>query len=832
MIAMYRFFILFVAAFTMIGCASPSEKNPLTSQNETPHDFMFMQRAYPTGEIKTDAYSNAIRWKKDQQQRSNTAVLWEFAGPTNVGGRITDIEIPIDQTQTYYVGTASGGVFKTTDGGSNWLPIFDDQEMLSIGDIEISENNTETIWVGTGEVNAGGGSLAYDGNGMFKSINGGTTWEAKGLPNVGSISKIAIDPNEDNTIFVSAMGPLFRNDTNRGVYKSVDGGDTWEQKLFVSDITGVIDMAIHPTNGNIIYAASWERIRRPEYRQYGGETSRLYRSLDGGDTWTELTNGLPSLPSEKGRISVDISKSNPDVLYSRYADANGGIQGVYKTVDGGNVWTEVNSASLSNVGFHWWFRGIVVDPSDENVIYNVDFNVQKSIDGGNTWGEAFINAHVDQHALAFNRLVPGAVLLGNDGGLYYSDDDGDSYVKDVTLPITQFYRVHVDAQNNAKIYGGAQDNNTIRTTTGSIDDWTAINGGDGFQPLVDPTNTDVIYALSQNGNLRKSINNGVSFSGATNGISNSDRNNWDTPVVMDPQDSQILYYGTNRLYKTTNAAGNWTAISPDLTNGSGGGNLSFGTIISINVSPIDTSTIYVGTDDGNVWITDDGGANWTNISASLPNRWVTKVLASRSDLNTVYVTFSGYRYGEDNGHVYKSDDSGLNWTDISSGLPDIPVNDILEDSYGNLFLGTDIGVLASPDQGVNWNVLGENLPSVVVTDMHIHEASEYLYIGTYGRSMYKLDIAQDILAVSNISFSETISIYPNPASDYINVSASEVLENISVGIYDAMGREVFRRDLSMLNRGERLSTQGFSKGMYFVRISNGRSQTTKKLLLK
>ena len=210
---MYRLLLLSVLVFAVFGCASPSEKNPLTTQDETPHDFMFMQRAYPTGEIKSDAYSNAIGWKKEQQQRSNAAVLWEFAGPTNVGGRITDIEIPNDQAETYYVGTASGGVFKTTDGGSNWLPIFDDQEILSIGDIEISENNTETIWVGTGEVNAGGGSLAYDGNGVFKSTNAGITWQSKGLPNVGSISKIVIDPDNDDAIFVSAMGPLFRNDT-------------------------------------------------------------------------------------------------------------------------------------------------------------------------------------------------------------------------------------------------------------------------------------------------------------------------------------------------------------------------------------------------------------------------------------------------------------------------------------------------------------------------------------------------------------------------------------------------------------------------------------------
>ena len=829
---MKQLLLLLLTVFTVLSCSNGSKKKPLTTQNKTPHDFMFMQRAYPTGELKTDAYAEAVRWKKDRQQRSNAAVLWEFAGPANVGGRITDIEIPIDEAQTYYVGTASGGIFKTTNGGSSWIPIFDEQQMLSIGDIEISESNTETIWVGTGEVNAGGGSLAYDGNGMFKSEDGGTTWQSRGLPNVGSISKVVIDPNNDNTIFVSAMGPLFKNDNNRGVYRSIDDGATWEQKLFVSDSTGIIDMAIHPANGDILYAASWERIRRPQFRQYGGETSGLHRSLDGGDTWSEMTNGLPSLASNKGRISIDISKSNPDVLYARYANASGSIEGVYKTIDGGDLWTEVNSSSLDNVGFHWWFRGVVVDPSDENTIYNVDFNVQKSTDGGNSWSDAFPNAHVDQHALAFNNMVPGTVLLGNDGGLHYSENDGASYTKDLSLPITQFYRVHVDAQDDQKIYGGAQDNNTIRTTTGSTDDWSPIYGGDGFQPIVDHTDTNVIYALSQRGNLGKSINNGASFAAATSGISSGDRKNWDTPVVMDPSDSQVLYYGANRLYKTTNAAGNWDVISPDLTNGSGGGNLTFGTIISISISPIDTTVIYVGTDDGNVWVTKDAGASWDFISATLPNRWVTKVLASRSDVNTVYVTFSGYRYGENSGHVYKSENAGASWTDVSSGLPDIPVNDILEDAYGNLFLGTDIGVLASADQGVNWDVLGENLPSVVVTDMHIHEASEYLYVATYGRSMYKLDIASDILSVSNISFSETLSIYPNPASSYFNISVSETLENVSVGIYDVMGRAVSSRNFSMFKTNERISTEGLSKGMYFVRVSNGAFQTTKKVLIK
>jgi len=523
--AMKNIFTLIVMGTVLMSCNQIPSQLSLENTNKSPHDFMFMQRAFPTGNIKTEAYSEAIAWKRNIAQRSKAAAIWEFVGPVNIGGRITDIEISPNDAQVYYVGAASGGIFKTTNGGGDWVPIFDEQEMLSIGDIEISKNNSQILWVGTGEVNAGGGSLAYDGDGIYLSEDGGLTWETKGLPDVGSIGKVLIDPSDDNTIFVGAMGPLFRNDSNRGVYRTTDGGDTWEQSLFVSDSTGIIDMAIHPSNGNILYATSWERIRRPNRRQYGGETSGIHRSTDGGDTWTELTNGLPSNPVLKGRISIDISQSNPNVLFARYATASGSIEGVYKTTNGGDTWTAVNSSQLQNVGFHWWFRGIFIDPTNEDVLYNVDFQVQKSIDGGNNWFAAFPGVHVDQHALAFNPAVPGEVLLGNDGGLYYSDDDGASSSKDLTLPITQFYRFHVDAQDGDRIYGGTQDNSTMRTITGSDNDWQIINGGDGFQPIVDYTNSSIIYALAQRGALVKSTNDGASFSGATNGIAVADRKN-------------------------------------------------------------------------------------------------------------------------------------------------------------------------------------------------------------------------------------------------------------------------------------------------------------------
>ena len=824
------FFLVVVSIFSCKN-SSDEQNNIIHKIKKSPHDFMFMQRAYPSGELKTDAYSKALQWKKERIYRSaNANVLWEFAGPTNIGGRITDIEIPVDKAETYYVGAASGGIFKTTDGGDNWLPIFDEQEMLSIGDIEISKNNTDIIWLGTGEVNAGGGSLAYDGNGMFKSDDGGLTWESRGLPDVGSISKVLIDPVNEQTIFVGAMGPLFKKNNQRGVYRSTNDGQDWEQVLLVSDSTGIIDMSIHPNNGNIIYAASWERIRRPNNRQYGGETSRIYRSQDGGDTWEELTNGLPSDPNDKGRISIDISQSNPEVLYAFYTDKIGNVEGTFKTTDGGDSWVEVNSIS-NGTSYHWWFGGVFVDPTDENIVYNSGFVMEKTLDGGTTWGSTFSNVHVDQHAVAFNTQVPGEVLIGNDGGLYKSSTNGDTYQKDNTLPITQFYRFYVDPQNENKVYGGTQDNNTIRTTSAGIDDWQPIFGGDGFQPLVQSDNTNIIYALSQRGNLGKSINDGVSFNGALNGIPSSDVNNWDTAITFDPADSQTLYYGTQRIYKTTNGAGNWGVISPDLSNGPHSGNLAYGTVTSIDVSPLDSNLIYAGTDDGNVWVTQDSGTNWTLVSDTLPNLWVTKVLASSSDVSQVYVTYSGYRYGEEHGHVFKSEDYGTTWNDISNNLPDIPVNDILKDNYGNLFLGTDIGVLASADEGENWEPLGVNMPSVVVNDLHIHENSEYLYVATYGRSSYKLDISNNILSTSSTTLASAITLYPNPASDYVNLSFMEAGEDYKIEIYDALGKKVLQKNNISSSSDGRIYLNGISAGIYYVNIYSDTNQTTKKLVV-
>ncbi len=823
-----RYFISLLLLIFVSSCADFRDTLTLKGSDHPelrPNDWMFMQRAYPSGRLDPQARRQAMLQKRSMTTSGGN---WNPVGPLNIGGRISDIEMV--SAQEYYVAAASGGVFKTTNAGTDWVPVFDGQNSLSIGDIAIDPSNSNHIWVGTGEVNAGGGSLAYDGDGVYFSTDGGQSWTNQGLSEVGNIGKVLIDPNNAQNIFVGAMGPLFRNDANRGVYRSQDGGQTWTQSLFVSDSTGIVDMAMHPTNGQIIYAAAWQRVRRPQYRSYGGETSGLYRSLDGGDSWTELTSGLPTGANQKGRISIAIAPSNPDVLYARYADATGNIQGVYRTSDGGDSWTAMNSGALNNVGFHWWFRGIIIDPTDENTIYNVDFQVQKSTDGGNNWFGVFNNVHVDQHALAFDPNDSNNLVLGNDGGVYFSPDGGSTWTKDQQLPITQLYRCYVDPSSAEGIYLGAQDNSTHRTLTGGPDDYEIIYGGDGFQPLVDPNNGNVIFAQYQYGNIAKSTNNGASFIGATAGISGADRKNWDTPIVFDPQNAQVMYTATQRVYRTENAAGLWTAISGDLTNGAGGGNLNYGTVVALDVSPFNPEKILAGTDDGNVWMTLDTGVTWELLSEDLPARWVTKVLHSVTHPGTLFVTLSGYRYGTDEGHVYKSYDNGQNWIDISTGLPDVPVNDIVQDNDGRLFVGTDIGVFGSGDGGESWSAIGVNLPSVVINDMHIHQGTQELFIATYGRSAYRLALNEIILGANTDAAAEQARLWPNPARDRLHFELEEPLNDPQLMLYSAQGQML--RQFTCLTLDCTLDLEGLAPGMYFINYGTPQGRISEKLIIR
>lgn len=723
-----------------------SQASPEPGKAFIPNDWFYLQRSWPQGSIDQSLYHQALEESQQLKARKRSNELpWEPAGATNIGGRITSLAVDPTRFDTFYIGTATGGVFKTTNGGQQWDPIFDNIPSLSIGAMVMEPGDPQTIYVGTGEANGGGGSVSYGGKGIYRTENGGTTWTHLGLERSFHIGRIVIDPQNTQNIFVAVVGELFGTNPERGVYRSQDGGNNWERVFFISEKTGCIDIVMDPQTPSTLYAAMWERERGPSFRDYGGEECGIWRSTDGGDTWTEMTQGVPNNRADVGRIGLAISASNPETLYAIYADNIGFIDGIYRSNDGGDNWFQTSqSHGQIYSSFGWWFGNIRVDPNDPDVAYALGLNVYRTTNGGNLWSFRSGSMHVDQHALFVHPQNSQWLLVGNDGGAYVSTNGGASYEKLPNLPITQFYTCEIDFQNPERLYGGTQDNGTNRTLTGAVDDWEFIYGGDGFYTLVDPTNNQFVYAESQFGGLGRSTDGGNTFTSARNGISSGDRNNWSSPLEMSPQNSEVLYFGTNRVYRSGNRAASWQVISDDLSNGAGAGNVVFGTVTSISASPLDDSLLYAGTDDGNVWQTSNGGGDWQLISQALPVRWVTRVVAAPDDVDKVYVTFSGFREGERLSHVYRSLDRGLNWESISGNLPEAPVNDLVVDpDFPNrIFVASDVGVFRIEVEGGAWEAVGTGLPPVAVTDLKFHQPTRSLVAGTYGRSMYRIQVKQ------------------------------------------------------------------------------------------
>lgn len=799
-----------------------------------PNEYFFLQRSYPYGKLKEGNLEEVQKWIDEKTTASRSSdVSWQFLGPENIGGRITDVEVPSNNPTTYFVGSASGGIFRTVNSGISWDPVFDGQITLAVGDIDISKTNNSLILVGTGEPNGGGGSTSLDGNGVYISTDGGDSWQSKGLTNVGSISKVIIDPSDSNIMYAGAMGSLYAQTVNRGVYKSTDGGETWNNILFVSDKTGVIDMAINPVNPSIIYAATWERTRTPITRVYGGETSNIYKSIDGGLTWSILSNVLPTT-TDKGRISIDISNSNPNMLIATYTNTVGTTLAIRKTLDGGATWTTLSSSGIALTSFNWWFGGVFINPLNSDNIFLSQFNSHYSTNGGDLWNESVgiaATIHVDQHAVAFTSN--NEILIGNDGGLYRSSN-GISYNKINNLPISQVYRMTINPSNSNHVYIGLQDNGTCRTLTGETDDWTEIFGGDGMQPNVNPNNTNVVFVQYQYGAFLRSIDNASSFVFSDNGISTVEPRNWDTPYVFSPANPDVMYFGTSNLYKSIDNGINWTSISGNLSKGVYTGTARYGTITSIDVSPLNSNIIFIGTDDGNVWRTIDGGLNYTKISELLPNKWVTKVKASPINANQVYVTYSGYRYNLFDSNLFVSNDLGDSWQDLSSDLPNSPLSDIEITQNNTLFVASDIGVLVSNDLGVNWDFVGTNMPAVIVTDLVLDQASELLFAATYGRGVYKINMAELGLPSfsSELDFN-SIKVYPNPASEYIFVDlVFNKASEFNAKLYDINGRLVqsyLKNQTSIGRHLIKMNVSSIKKGTYFLRFDSS-NRTTKILI--
>ncbi len=795
-----------------------------------PDDWFQAQRNYPNTDIDYNYVTAQLREVAAQRTAAAKNLRgnpWEQAGPFNIGGRISDVAMPSDDVNTIYVGAASGGVFKTTDQGDTWKSLFDDATTQSIGDIEIAPSDNKTLYVGTGEPNAGGGSLTYEGTGIYTSANAGATWKNIGLSEGRICAKIAIDPKDKKRVFAAMMGNLFKNNADRGIYRTTDGGTSWKKILFLSDSTGGCDVKIHPTNPKIIFAGMWERVRRVNFRKYYGPTSGLYRSIDGGDTWEKVSGGLPD--GDISRVYVTFAPSNPQTMYCKMLTGDGGgnyfLKGNFKSIDGGANWTALPQPVLSSQFFTYWFGGIVVSPSDEKELYFPDFVLGHSTDGGMSWEELPID-HVDEHSVVLHPLDPKLVVVGSDGGLFISHDKGAFFEHNTKLPISQLYTSEISYTDPTRLYAGLQDNGT-NVNNSTLDSWTSIYGGDGLVVKEDPINPQYIYLEYQYG--------GFSFGQVP---TNNNRFNWKTPIVLNPQRPSTVYVASQYVYKSFNHGGNFVQISPDLSKQKvGSTGITYASVTSLAVAPVDSNYIYAGTDDGNVWVTKNNGLDWKKINTTdLPQRWVTSIAVHPTDPKKVYVTFSGYRYGDQKGHVFYSADAGATWTSIMGNLLDFPVNDleIDLDQPSTLYVATDVGVYVTYNNGKQWTWFSEGMPITVCTDLTFHRPTRSLVIATYGRSMYRRQLPPIVAVQEEVTTSRNLRVYPSIF--YQNIQLETNFATTTEGlieIWTLNGQKTHTIPAQSFQTGKTTLTldgSAWSGGTYLVRLVTKSGTTVQKVV--
>jgi photosystem II stability/assembly factor-like uncharacterized protein len=648
---------------------------------------------------------------------------------------VTSLALDPLHADTLYAAAASGGVWVSRDAGSTFAPAWPAEATQAIGAVATAPDGA--VYAGTGEVNPGGGSLTYTGTGLYRSRDGGRTWDHLGLADSGAIGAVTIDPADPQRIFVAAAGSLFNAGGERGVYRSTDGGATWTRVLAgVNDFTGATEVVLDPSNSERLYAVMWDHRREPDKRTYGGVGSGVFRSMDGGATWHRLGNGLPAASAAVGRIGLGIGVSDPRRLYVIVNQTSGFFEGFYSSSDGGDRWTRLpdnEDLADSQASYGWWFSKIWVDPANAGHVHVAGIALLTTRNAGKTWTFEDDSIHVDQHAMAWDPRYRDRVYLGNDGGMYRSDADGDSgWVKATYQPWNQFYSAAITPQDTSRVSGGTQDNGSLRSW-GSRQGFNMYLGGDGEENLINPLDKNVVYACFQYGNCAWSTDGGDTMTAL--GATTKNRANWFTPVQFDPTDPQTMYYGGNRLNRSTDGGRTWTAISPDLTGGPSRDNYPFGTITTVAAAN-DGQTVYVGTDDGRVWVTRDLGGSWTLLLSDQP--WVTRVAVSPTSPGTAWVTLSGYRSGSPLPHVLRTTDYGATWTDLTGNLPQAPVNDVVLGDGTALYVATDQSVFVSSAGDGQWLRLGGGLPLVPVTDIEYDAGHRRLVAATFGRGFYQL----------------------------------------------------------------------------------------------
>ncbi len=705
--------------------------------------FMEM-RAYPYTTLPDGAYEKAMAEAEEMHRAARfrgpaaAGILatgaWQQAGPTNVPGRITSIHVPdIPGRNVIYAGSAAGGVFKSTDKGSTWVQIFDDVGTIGVGAIAGHPTDPDILYVGTGEASASIDS--YYGTGIYKTVDGGLTWTGPSLPNSFRFGKIIVDPLRPDTVFAAAFGYRYAGQygSDKGLWRSEDAGTSWTRVLTTPSNAGVIDVDLDPNTG-VVLAVIWNWTQ--------GSATAVWRSSTFGTSGSfSVLSGTGGLPVDTdaggnfGRIGVEVEPVTGTWFVVHVDGSDQTIESVYKSTDSLGVnWTRTDDGGIDGQGggFAWYFGQVRAKIGNPDEVWVLAVSLRKTENGGNSsWFNNTGIQHVDFHDLI--AFADGEVFTGTDGGVNYSSNSGGSWTTFFNMPNTQFYAITLDYQNPERLYGGTQDNGTNRTLTGALDDWTRIFGGDGFYTLVDYANPDIIYAESQFGNLARSDDGGFSFSSITGGTSGT--TNWNTPVEMDPNDPRILYYGSDRVFRSRDRGESWTDLSGDLTSGS---------MKAIGVAKSDSNVIYTGSSSGGVWVTTnayDATPNWTLISGSLPNRWVTRLTVDPTNAAIVYLTLSGYQTNAETlPRIYRSTNFGTTWTQIQSNLPDAPLNDVIIDPHdlNTLYVGSDVGVYVTTDLGGTWAPLGTDLPITCVHDLVMDPKTRKLVAGTHGRSMYSV----------------------------------------------------------------------------------------------
>jgi photosystem II stability/assembly factor-like uncharacterized protein len=741
----------------------------------------------------------AQKKKKDKTEKSNdkpkhyldtvgmSGLKWRNVGPAFTSGRIADFAVHPDNRAHYYVATAAGGVWETKNAGTTYQPIFDKYGSYSIGVVTLAPSNPNVVWVGTGE-NNNQRSVGY-GDGIYKSENGGASFEHKGLKNSEHIGKILVHPENENTVYVAAIGPLWSAGGDRGLYKTTDGGDNWESLIEVDEHTGVNDVVMDPRNPDVLYAATFQRRRRVFTYVGGGAGSAIHKSTDGGKTWKKTSAGLPG--GDLGRIALAISPANPEYIYAIVEAAKGG--GFFRSTNRGASWEKRSGHNTSGN----YYQEIFCHPTNPDIVYSMDTWMQVTKDGGKSFQQ--VNEkykHVDNHVLYIDPNQPDYMLAGCDGGIYETYDGATTWDFKDNLPVTQFYKVVTDnAEPFYNIYGGTQDNFSMggpsrtRNGQGIINaDWFVTQGGDGFESAIDPDNQNIVYAQYQYGGLTRYDKS----SGETTGIQpkpaageDSYRWNWDAPLMTSKHVKGRIYYAANKLFRSDDRGNNWTTISPDLTQQIDRNTLEvmgrvqsidavaknrstspYGTIVAFSESPLNQNLLYVGTDDGLIQISENGGESWSKVSSfsGVPSRtYVNMVLASQHDENVVYACFNNHKNGDFKPYILKSSDKGRTWSNVTNNLPERGSSYAIAEDHVDknlLFVGTEFSCFFTNNGGGHWKKLSAGLPTIAVRDIDIQKRENDLVLGTFGRGFYVMDDYSPLRKTSQEELAKAATIFP------------------------------------------------------------------------